>query len=462
MKRNKHKRKLSQTIKLTLCIIVAFGSSCEKLVQVDAPNNAINKSVVYTTDQTATSTVLGMYSILMQGSSIANYSNTIYGGLSADEFQIINNHLSSEYAELWSNNISATNSAVSGLWGSAFKLIYHANIILEGLASSSSLTTTVKIRLEGEAKFIRAFCYFYLINYWGEVPILTSSDYRINRMATRNSQEDVFGQVVSDLTDAVDLLTEGYIGTERVRPNKWTAAALLSRVYLYMGDWEKAESHATSIINASNYSLVNLDQVFLSTSNEAIWQLKPLTNGSNTFEGGQFNPGMIGYSRGVLTSNISNAFESGDQRKIEWVGTYTDAFGTWSYPFKYKTGTASVTTEYNLVFRLAEQYLIRAEARAQRNNIDGAIEDVNRIRQRAGLEGTTSDDKNSLLRAIEQERTIEFFAEWGHRWFDLKRANRADEVLSPIKSDWQATDKWYPIPQNELLNNPNLTQNAGY
>ena len=111
---------------------------------------------------------------------------------------------------------------------------------------------------------------------------------------------------------------------------------------------------------------------------------------------------------------------------------------------------------------LGEQYLIRAEARAQQDNVSGAQEDLNIIRNRAGLLKTTSSDKVSILLAIEQERSKELFAEWGHRWFDLKRTRRTNVILGAIKSSWKSTDLVYPIPLVEITNNPFLTQNPGY
>ena len=116
-----------------------------------------------------------------------------------------------------------------------------------------------------------------------------------------------------------------------------------------------------------------------------------------------------------------------------------------------------------MVLRLAEQYLIRAEARAQQNNISGAQSDVNVIRNRAGLANTTATTQGTLLSAIEHERQIELFAEWGHRWMDLKRTNRADAILGPLKSsNWQSSDVLFPIPLTQIQNDPNFTQNSGY
>jgi hypothetical protein len=130
-------------------------------------------------------------------------------------------------------------------------------------------------------------------------------------------------------------------------------------------------------------------------------------------------------------------------------------------------------TEYFMVLRLGEQYLIRAEARAKQGNIGGAQSDLNVIRNRAGLPNTTASDEASLITAILKERRVELFCEWGHRWFDLKRLGKIDEVMNivtPIKSNgtvqWQSYKALYPLPLGDLfinnIQNPYLTQNPGY
>jgi hypothetical protein len=121
-----------------------------------------------------------------------------------------------------------------------------------------------------------------------------------------------------------------------------------------------------------------------------------------------------------------------------------------------------------MVLRLGEQYLIRAEARAQQNKISDAQSDLNIIRTRAGLPNTTASDKNSLLSEIFHERKVELFSEWGHRWLDLKRTNAVDAVMSivtPLKANgqqWQSYQKLYPVEFSEVRKSPNLTQTPGY
>ena len=115
---------------------------------------------------------------------------------------------------------------------------------------------------------------------------------------------------------------------------------------------------------------------------------------------------------------------------------------------------------------LAEQHLIRAEAYAQLGQVELAADDLDMIRTRAGLEPLNrklpSFDQNELLDRIHMERRLELFCEWGHRWFDLKRTNRLDGVMAAKKEGWTSSDGLYPIPGNQLIANPALTQNPSY
>jgi starch-binding outer membrane protein, SusD/RagB family len=98
----------------------------------------------------------------------------------------------------------------------------------------------------------------------------------------------------------------------------------------------------------------------------------------------------------------------------------------------------------------------------QLGNIAGALQDLNVVRNRASLSNASAIDQAVILLEIEQQRRVEFFSEWCHRWLDLKRTGRADAVLGAIKSGWQSTDVLFPIPQQEIDRNRQLTQNQGY
>jgi hypothetical protein len=217
-----------------------------------------------------------------------------------------------------------------------------------------------------------------------------------------------------------------------------------------------------------NYYLLIIP-VFLANSTEAILQLQLANRPPYSTQEGQYfiPPDSVTSPYYALTSQLLGAFEPGDGRRTAWVDS-TNLSGTSAYlyyPFKYKVrkDTTGNITEYYMLLRLAEQYLIRAEARANQNKLPDAISDLNVIRARAGLPNLSSAlSQSQVLSAVARERRIELFAEWGHRWLDLKRTGQADAVLAPIKSQWQPTAKLYPIPQSELIADPNLRQNPGY
>jgi hypothetical protein len=252
---------------------------------------------------------------------------------------------------------------------------------------------------------------------------------------------------------------------ERIRPSRDAATALLARVYLYRKEWEKAEEASTQLVdNTEIYSLpADLSQVFVANSNEAIWQLKPVFPNTGAPQAAIFliTATPNGISRRVsLRNELMSSFEADDLRRAFWTKTFSNTSGSWDYISKYTTTNAPA--EYSMIFRIAEQYLIRAEARAEQGKFDGARGDINAIRNRAGLDAIAYDTKDELLDAILHERRVELFGEGGHRWLDLKRTGRIDAVMSTIKDNWQSTDALLPIPHAERLINTNLTQNPGY
>jgi starch-binding outer membrane protein, SusD/RagB family len=461
---------IKKIIGYTIPILIALPfSSCRKFVEVDPPQTVLSTQTVFTNDASATSSLIGIYSKMVESNGFASIYTTLLNGLAADEF--VNYSSNAAQAEFYTNSLNSLNTLNNTVWGNAYQYIYAANKVIEGITSSEKISEQVKRQLTGEAKFIRAFCYFYLVNMYGDVPLISSIDYKANLIASRTPKEEVYQYIITELKDAQTLLADGYVKNdnastiERARPNRWAATALLARVDLYTEDWSNAEAQATSIINnTSKYSIVpNLDNVFLKNSTEAIWQLMSGRVDVHTWEANIFilAAAPCCATGSALSNQLLTAFDSADARKKNWINSFSTGGNTYYHPFKYKVkgATGIPVTEYYMVLRLAEQYLIRAEAKAQQNNLSGAIEDVNITRTRAELSKLSSSlSKTQILRAIEQERRFELFAEWGHRWFDLK-----NEVLGPLKApNWQNTDLFYPIPQTEINNDNNLTQNPGY
>ncbi len=434
--------------------------SCTDLVQVDPPRTDLIKSTVFASDQTATSAVLDLYfPMRSQGFASGSFNSiSFFSTMSSDEqiSYFVSSPLQvAHLVEMNENTITPANQYVLGLWRDMYKTIYKANAILEGLQSSTTLTPATQSRLSGEAKFIRAFSYFYLINLFGDVPLVLTTDYQENQSIPRTPVPVVYQQILSDLTEAQQTLPENYsaYNNERVRPIQLAATALLARVHLFNGNYSEAEAMASSVIAASSMFQLVSDHTLVMRKNslEAIWQVW-----NDSFPQDLLT--FYTFSRpnyGALRSSFLTDFSPTDKRRTLWIGTS----GTYTFSKKY---AAFQPVEYSTILRFAEQYLIRAEARARLNNIAGAQADLNQLRTRSGLPPTPASDQNSLISAIQQERKFELFNEWGHRWLDLKRFNLADAVLAPIKPKWQPTATLYPIPEFEIINNPALTQNPGY
>jgi starch-binding outer membrane protein, SusD/RagB family len=451
--------------------------SCKKFVNIPAPTNPMATEVVFTNDITATGAITGIYSDMI-GTTASTQTQftasgvTLFAGMCADELRYFSPTFRDEFA---ANQISGTNHEMIGnsFWSRAYKFIYTANLCLEGLDKSTSVSSPLKSKLKGECYFIRAFCYFHLVNLFGDVPLALVSDYNITSVLGRESASKVYDQIISDLRNAQNLLTPAYENppnatvTGRIRPNKWTATALLARVLLYNGKWAEAETEASAVIGSGMYSLpTDLSTVFLKSSTEAIWQLLPLNPVANTWEGNLLLATATAPTPTyLLTDTLYKSFDTSDKRKASWVGNRTLTNGTIVYyPTKYKIRTGPLN-EYYMMFRLAEQYLIRAEARAHQDKLFEGLSDINAVRSRTDLPLINVATKDEVLSAVEAERKIELFAEWGHRWYDLKRTNRADSVLKflPQKSaTWNPEDKLWPIPNSQLSLNINLKQNPGY
>jgi hypothetical protein len=454
-----------------ILFLAALQSSCKKILEIDFPNNRIADEQVFTTDATASAAVLGMYYYLEEGFASGRENSLAFlSGLSSDE--LVHAGTDITYLEYQNNNLNPKSINIFSNWEYMYKIVYQANAVIEGLNASSAVLSK-RNHLMGEALFGRAFTYFYLFNTYGNVPLLTTTDQMINRSAGRSDSAAIYSRIITDLETAYPLLDEAYPNSgQRTRVNRYAAQAFLARVYLYAKKYDKAEEMAAAVIAQENiYKLTPLEEVFLKNGKEAILQWRPNTGMGDigyVFEGRIFSRERIPDYLIQMRTGAIDFYETDDQRRKKWTDTMTIGSEKSYYPSKYKMGDYNLQmTEYSMVIRLAEMFLIRAEARAMQGNFTGvnsAASDINIIRNRAGLGNTTATTEADLLNAIIQERKIELFSEWGHRWHDLKRWGKATEVLAPLKgANWQPTDALYPIPLEDMLKNPNLRpQNPGY
>tara|TARA_R110002051_G_scaffold200208_1_gene267122 strand:- start:2264 stop:3694 length:1431 start_codon:yes stop_codon:yes gene_type:complete len=443
-----------------ICII-----SCESFLEIDPPKDKLVNETLFQDVALVEGALANIYYKMREQGMVSGTSGLSTSmGVYTDELKYIGD--SDDRLRLENHTVTALHPTMSDWWSNAYNLIYAANDIIKGVENSNNLSIEEKETFKGQALFVRAYLHSLLVGLFGDVPYVSTPNYLENNVATRTPKNEVYNNIIRDLNLATPLLED--VSEERVVPNKSAAQALLARMYLYVENWAMAEITATSVIDAHVLE-PDVSKVFLKESQETLWQFKPGASIRNTLEAIaliiQAVPTTTGYP---LADNLLVAFEPNDLRRANWVGSKSSANGleTLYFAYKYKEPLVNIRQpilEYSIIFRLAEQYLIRAEARAHLDKIGEAQEDLNAIRNRAGLGNTTASNTNELLDAILQERQVELFTEHGQRWFDLKRLGNPAEVLAPIKPGWRNTDILLPIPETELLANPNLKpQNDGY
>ena len=463
------------TLKLVIISLAVpawlFCLACKKFLDIDRPVNQLVSGSVFSDSTSAEAAAVGVYAGIMENFlKTLNGRITLNAGLAADELNTpATNAGPNPFA---TNNLLADNSANTATWTEAYKLIYHINSVLQQVEASQSLPTRMKGRISVEMTVMRALTYYFLLSLYGDIPYTTGTDFRINGILARKSAAAVSSTLFTELESAAAYFKSAGLPESKFRVGRWATEGLLARMALLRKDWLAAVQHASEVISSGQFSMPALAAAFTAKSPEVILQFMPSTvlpYGSG--EGNAFIPSSASVvPTYYLTPELLATFEPGDQRRTQWVLQQNATGGPYYYPAKYRVRQNPVYTvkeECQVALRLGELLLLRAEALAELGRLPEAISDLDLVRKRAGLPLLVTTNpgisKEALLTAIYHERQIELFAEWGHRWLDLKRTGRINTVLAMVKGgDWQATDALFPIPQSEILANPNLTQNEGY
>jgi tetratricopeptide (TPR) repeat protein len=433
-------------------LILLFVSVACNVLDVE-PYDGTEADVTFKNKQDIEKGILGSYAPF-QYLSYYGRGFMIFSDLAADNLENPIDGTASDYREIDNNNILPENGGASGIWGSAYEAINTANNVIAQVPNMTDMSPEEMEVALGELYFIRALNHFNLMVYFGDVPVKTTPTLSTDDInPPRESKEVVYEQIVEDLELAADYLPES---SSKVRASKYAAVALLARVHLYMGAYDEAIVSATEVIEDGGYTLLeDYDAIFTDGSAETIFEIDFTVLARNRIAEYNFPKSLNGRREVAPTTDVLDAYESGDERYAASI-----AFeGTLAYAIKYPdlaTGTENV-----IVLRLADMYLIRAEANARLGqNLSAVQDDINEIRSRAELGDTAADTYPELLAAIEQERWVEFAFE-GHRWFDLVRTDRAVDVL-PNVTDVNQT--LFPIPSSEILTNtnPDMKQNPGY
>ena len=407
------------------------------------------------------------------------------------------------------STINSGNGEISALWNNYYSAMYNVNNTLEKLVGST-MSEAAKNEALGEVKFIRAFLYFDLVRYFGDVVLVTKTlatpDEAFSQL--RVPQAQVYTQIETDLKDAIANMPAKHIDAKLGRATKGSATALLGSVYLTQKKYAEAVTTLRTMLGMGYALMPNYADVFHPTKKnnvESVFEIQyqggndlgewsnfsyvfaPRLSGAAVTGYGNVNPG----GRNIPTNDIIAAYEPGDERKDVSLKTgYTAANGTFvPIPFVSKFNhphTIAGRTDNNwIVIRYADVLLMLAEAI---NEVSGptseAIGFLNQVRTRAKLGPTTAVTKDEFRTAVLKERRVELAFE-NHRWFDLKRtmtpaqlaafmnAHGAREKANPTVArggvvfnalDYVYTDNEHilPVPAAQILINAQLSQNPGY
>ena len=433
--------------------------SCDKKLDTK-PSSSIDVNDVFKTSDDVIGALKGCYDDLGDGDF---YGGQLFLGadLLGDSGNIDWSGTYQEFTQIHNKLIPVTNAFVADTWLAGYKAINDANNVLAHL---DLVVDAEKDRVEGEAKFIRGSAYFDLVRMYAKawndgdpnanegVPLVLTPTTVISdsNKVKRNTVAQVYAQVISDLTTAAEkcITTDNsYIFATNIAAN-----AMLARVYLQQQDYENAlqvENIALTLALDNDYHLTSTyaaafpsadPPTYIANTPEDIFTMQVnATSGVN-----EFNTFYSENQRGDIYINdpFFDLYEPNDDRANLWDGGYT---------LKYENFYGSVR-----LIRLAELYLTRAECNFRLGSAVGAepVDDINTIRERAGLDDYTASELT--LDDILRERALELSFE-GFTLHDEKRLELNVGILP-----WNSPKLIYPIPQREIYANPNLTQNEGY
>lgn len=453
-------------IKLYIAVALSlFVFSCEDAIDL-TPAQSLNTSEALSDVDGLRTALNGAYSSMQAvGYYGRNYMvlPEIEGNLT---YLSITN--SNRFLAAYKYNWTESNGDITSVWNILYRTILRANNVINNIDAIEG-DAVEKNQIKGEALGIRALCYFDLVRFFAKpytngnpssdlgVPITLEAT--LDELP-RNTVEEVYNQIISDLNTSKSLMTSYDVGRFSVD----AAEALLARVSLYKGDYAQAESSASILMNAYDLSN-NFDAIFSGpgATSEDIFTLVFIsteTNGANN-HGNIYNPNGYGDIR--VTDDLRNLYEAGDQR-ANLIYQHTD--GEY-YQSKYDEQDGIPGLVSPKILRVAEMYLIRAEARFNTGNRNGAVDDINALRAARGASPITSI---SLIRDILEERQRELVFE-GHTTFDYFRnnvsitrsqCNSGLEVEAPCSISAADHRTVHPIPRDEILVNQNMVQNTGY
>lgn len=408
------------------------------------------------------------------------------------------------------STVNSGTGDISTLWNSYYSTLYNINFALEKLTASTTIDAAAKTEVEGQLKFLRAFYYFNLVQYFGDVVLVTSTLKTPEEAfdLVRSPAETVYSQIITDLNDAAAALPASYPGPKVGSATKGAALALLGKVYLTRKQYADAENTLRQVLLLGYSLLPNYADNFNPTKKNGVESIFEVQYQGDNDLGEQSNflyvfvprlsqgaitgfPTTVGGGRNIPTNDIIADYEAGDLRKdISLKEGYTNTSGVYiPIPFinkyNYPHTIVNRTNSNWPVLRYSDVLLMLAETiNEQSDPTQEAYDFLNQVRERAGLAPLSGLDKNSFRDAVLHERRIELAFE-NHRWFDLKRTKTPEELAAFLNAYgalekanptvdrggisfnaldyvYEAHEHLFPIPAAQILINNKLEQNDGY
>lgn len=377
---------------------------------------------------------------------------------------------------------TATAGSFGAMWEHWYKSIGRASQAIEYTENYGLKDETYKNRLIGEARFLRALNYFYLVRGWGDIPLQ-----HIN-LIERKPKEEVYKFIEEDLTFALNNLPlkSKYSNKDHGRATKGAAQGLLSKVYLYQEKWAQAEAIAKEVISSGEYGLeadyATIWRASTENGTESLIEFQGrgeiIAHGIRQYSQTQGARGPSGWGWGfnIPSEQILSAYNAEEDsiRKNATIifpgetmfdGRYVStSVGNPMYNEKaYSSANAGAdNTDKNIRYlRLGEIYLILAEASNELGNSEAALKNLNIVRGRVKLPSITTLDQLELRKLIWKERQLELAFEHD-RWFDLVRTKQAEAIMKAAGKPFQQKHYLFPIPDSQLIQTPEMVQNNGW
>ncbi len=471
---------LTKNIFLILLVLLGFVSCDDELDIVPITEKAANN--FFSNEQEIESAIIGVYAQLQNG-GLYGLDLIGVGEIPAeDSFEEIAANDGGRFGQLDDFSTNPGNDLVGDIWRESYEGIQRANVVLNRINEIEFENASLKTSRIGEMKFIRALLYFNLVRLYSDVPLVveeTENPFDFFGQG-RTPAAEIYTQIAADLSDAVQELPTA---KQPGRPAVGAAQALLAEVQLTQGNFSGALSNLEAVVNSGAYELMPTTAEIFGVANEGNPEILFEVQFASGFDadgeiegspaGSQFRPsGTTANAKGhnLPTQAFIDSFEAGDTRATDYVGIDPDA-NPFYFTTKYEVSTTGANDggSDHLIIRFADVVLQYAEALNENGQTAEAITQLNRIRTRAGLAGTTATSQADVRAAIRLERRFEFIGE-GKRWFDLKRYGTAIEVMNAyFESTGGSTeninenDLVLPVPQSQIDTDPDfILQNPGY